>query len=279
MKQKGALALGVIWGVFSLLFGAVVMLVSFGLNFFGNFSSLAVCLANSIDYASGTFSVGAYAIAFGGLVLSVLGMAGAAISRRHNILGGMFLLGSVAGVFALYYLPFLLSDAGVFINMADVFNAGMAELVVIGFLAAVATVLGAIGGVLAFASGSEKAAQYAAYGQPFGQQQYAQGYGQPYQQPYAGQYQQQPQQYQYGRPFGQQPYAQGYGQQQYQQPYAGQYQPQQYQQQSYAGQYQAYQTPAAQPAAPAAPEAPQAITPEVSQPEAAPKAETEQAGE
>lgn len=265
VKHKGVLALGLIWGIFSLLFSAVVILVSFGISALGNFSGLAVCLAGSA--LSGTFSIGAYAIAFGGLVLSVLGVVGAGISRRQNVLGGIFFLGSVAGVFALYYLPYLFSDMGVFTNLSAVFNAGMAELAVIGFLAMFVTVLGAIGGVLAFTLGHAKqAAHYAEpyrqYGQPYAQpqQQYGQPYAQPYGQPYA-----QPQQ-QYGQPY-----------QQYQQPYAQPYQ--QYQPYAYGQpqqQNQQYRQPAQQPAPPAEPPAQTAQDAAASAaPEEAPKSDAE----
>lgn len=238
MKGKGALVLGVIWGIFSLLYSVIVILVSLGMTFFGKFSNLAICLANSIDYTSGTFSPGAYAIAFGGLVLAVLGIVGAKIARKQNILGGIFFLGSVAGVFLLYFLPFLFSNEGVITNMSAAFDAAMAELVVIGFLALLVTILGIIGSILAFASGSAKkaAAGYGAYGQPYGQPQYGQ------QPPYA-------QQPQYQQPYGQQPQ---YGQQQYQQPYAQQpqYGQQQYGQPQYQQQpqqYQQYRQPQYQP--------------------------------
>jgi hypothetical protein len=285
VKRKGALALGVIWGVFGLLFSFVVILVSFGVSSLDKYTNLAVCLANSIDYASGTFSAGAYAVAFGGFILAVLGIIGAKISGRQNILGGVFLLGSAAGVFLLYYLPFLFSNVGVITNLGDVFDAGMADLAVIGFLAVIATLLGAAGGVLAFTYGREKQAgqKYGAYGQqyapPYRQPQYGQQYGQ-YQQPQYGQPQQQysqPQPPQYGQT--QQPYGQSqqpqYGQYYQQPPYAQPQYGQQYKQYGQQPQYrQPYpQQPAAQPfAAPAQQEQPAAPDAAVrpSEPDAAP---------
>lgn len=253
MKKSGALASGLIWGIFSVLFGAVVVIVLFGgAQFLGNFKYLALCISENYDNSG--FTAAAYLIAIGGFVLTLLGFTGALLSRKKNVIAGLLMLISVIGVFILYYMKFLFGESGGMItNIGLAFDYGMADIAVIAILALLLTLVGLVGSILAFASGKKPsyAGQYGAYVQP-------QPYGQPYQQ----QYGQQPYRQQFTQP--QQPYGQPYQHQPYGQPYA---QPQQYgqpQQQFYGQPYQPpygqpyyaqpqYQQPVQPPAAPQQP--------------------------
>lgn len=210
MRKAGVIAFGTIWGVFSMMFGVVVLMILFlekdAAYSLGKFFGLGVCLYNSID-ATG-FTTAAYIIGLGGFALVLLGCIGIDVSRRSGIAGGVLMLISVTGVFLLYFLPLTFGSGGLIPNLDKAFEYDMTEIAVIALVSLVATLFGLIAAILAFIPAKPRYAQYGAYAkpyQPYGQPQYGQPYAQPYQQP------------QYGQPYQQPPYGRPY-QPQYQQP-------------------------------------------------------------
>lgn len=184
MKRSAPAALGNIWGMFSILYSLVILFVLIAPEEIGLFGIYSVFTQSILSHMNNinSFSTAGYVIAIGGFILSIIGLIGAGISRRQNILAGILLLVCSFSVFILYYVPFLFGANGVLLNMDVYINFGMREIVIISFLTIAVTFLGIIGGVLAFIP--KKAPKQTFSGAGYGQQPYGQPpYGQqpPYQ--------------------------------------------------------------------------------------------------
>ncbi len=151
MKRTAPSALGNIWGVFSILYGLVVMFVLLApkeIGLLGEYFRFTQCILAHMDSIN-SFSAAGYVIGIGGFVLSILGLAGAGISRKYNVLGGILLLTSSLGLFILYYIPVLFGTNGVLATLEKLVDFGMIGIVIISFITIAVTLLGLAGGILA----------------------------------------------------------------------------------------------------------------------------------
>lgn len=131
--------LGFIWGMFSMLLSFALVSV---------FASLQLEMAGFPLFAYNTETQ--YLIIGAVFLLSVLGAIGAGIAHRLPKLGGTFLLISCAGVALFLFVPVLAQSFSFSALEAYGIHIGPFELLIADFTMIVFTVLGLMGGILAF---------------------------------------------------------------------------------------------------------------------------------